>query len=66
MVVDKNGTRIDQGDEVQWCDPEEEALDLERIWTVNSINGNIVLISDDYSEAEVLPSELIVCKKQDL
>ena len=66
MVVDKNGTRIDQGDEVQWCDPEEEARDLERIWTVNSINGNIVLISDDYSEAEVLPSELIVCKKQDL
>ena len=66
MVVDKNGTRIDQGDEVQWCDPEEEARDLERIWTVNSINGDIVLISDDYSEAEVLPSELIVCKKQDL
>ena len=66
MVVDKNGTRIDQGDEVQWCDHEEEARDLERIWTVNSINGNIVLISDDYSEAEVLPSELIVCKKQDL
>ena len=66
MVVDKNGTRIDQGDEVQWCDPEEEARNLERIWTVNSINGDIVLISDDYSEAEVLPSELIVCKKQDL
>lgn len=37
MVVDKNGTRIDQGDEVQWCDPEEEARYLERIWTVKNV-----------------------------
>jgi hypothetical protein len=56
---DKNGKIINAGDNVRWCDPEENARDLKRVWTVNEIHSEeCVLISDEYSQAEVMPEEL--------
>ena len=60
MVVDRNGKKISVGANVIWYDPEEEARDLTRVWQVDDVSEEIVNISDDYSEAEVLPSELEV------
>jgi len=60
MVVDRNGKQISVGANVKWYDPEEEARDLTRVWQVDDVSEEIVNISDDYSEAEVLPSELEV------
>lgn len=54
------------GDRVKWYDPEEESRNLNIVWTVNEIRGNlndedtIILITNEYgSEAEVFQSELI-------
>lgn len=58
MAFDIDGKRLGIGDSVVWFDPDEDARDLERIWVVDDIKGSIVLISDDYSEAEVYPHEL--------
>ena len=56
---DKNGKIIHTGDNVRWCDPEESARDLKRVWTVDEIHSEeCVLISDEYSQAEVIPEEL--------
>lgn len=56
---DKNGKIIHAGDNVRWCGPEESARDLKRVWTVNEIHSEeCVLISDEYSQAEVMPEEL--------
>jgi len=60
MVVDRNGKQISVGANVKWYDPEEEARDLTRVWQVDDVSEEIVYISDEYSEAEVLPSELEV------
>ena len=60
MVVDRNGKQISVGTNVKWYDPQEEFRDLTRVWQVDDVSEEIVNISDDYSEAEVLPSELEV------
>lgn len=58
-VVDMNGNPIKVGSKVKWHDPDESARDLSRVWSVKN-DGEIVCISDDYGEAEVLPQELEV------
>ena len=60
MVVDRNGKQISVGANVKWYDPQEEFRDLTRVWQVDNVSEEIVNISDEYSEAEVLPSELEV------
>ena len=53
------------GDKVKWYDPEIEARDLNVIWTISKIYGDlndedtIILITSEYgSEAEVYQNEL--------
>jgi len=46
------------GDKVLWYDPEVSARDLSRVYEVKEIKGEILLIADDYSEAEVTLNEL--------
>jgi hypothetical protein len=53
------------GDKVKWYDPEIEARDLNVIWTVSEIYGDlndedtIILITSEYgSEAEVYKDEI--------
>ena len=66
MVTDKNGKQISVGANVKWYDPQEEFRDLTRVWQVDNVSEEIVNISDEYSEAEVLPSELEVVEKPKL
>jgi hypothetical protein len=58
--VDRNGRQIIVGSKVIWHDPEEEARDLSRVYDVDDIGSDMVYISDEFSEAEVLPQELEV------
>ena len=58
--VDRNGRQIIVGSKVIWYDPEEEARDLSRVYDVDDLEGDMVYISDEFSEAEVLPQELEV------
>lgn len=58
--VDKKGHPIRIGSQVIWYDPEKSARDLKRVWTVDDMRGDIVYISDEFSEAEVYPQELVV------
>jgi hypothetical protein len=64
MAKDREGKEIFVGSWVKWYDPEEEHRDLNRIYDVYDIVGEdedlIVLIGDEFSEAEVLPNELLV------
>lgn len=60
MIKDRKGNRIHLGSKVLWYDPEEDARDLSRVWTVDELDEEIVFISDDFSEAEVYPNELEV------
>jgi hypothetical protein len=53
------------GDKVKWYDPEIEARDLNIIWTISEIYGDlndedtIILITSEYgSEAEVYKDEI--------
>jgi hypothetical protein len=53
------------GDKVKWYDPEIEARDLNVIWTISEIYGDlndddtIILITNEYgSEAEVYKDEI--------
>ena len=58
-VKDRKGKALKKGQKVIWFDPEVEARDLSEVYVVDKIhNEEIVLISNDYSEAEVSPSEL--------
>ena len=58
-VKDRKGKALKKGQKVIWFDPEVEARDLSEVYLVDKIhNEEIVLISNDYSEAEVSPSEL--------
>ena len=57
-MFDRNNVEIKVGNNVIWYDPAIESRDLGRVWVVDKINGEIVYISDDYSEAEVFPNEL--------
>lgn len=58
--LDRKGEKIVLGAHVIWYDPQEEYRDLERVYIVDGFKGDIVLISDDWSEAEVNPCELEV------
>ena len=62
MVRDRNNEELKVGDCVRWYDPDEETRDLTRLWGIDKINGDdedsIILISDDFSEAEVWGCEL--------
>ena len=60
MYQDINGKEIRVGSKVIWYDPEVEARDLTRVWEVWKAEGDIVNISDEYGEAEVLANELEV------
>jgi hypothetical protein len=57
-VFDRNGKEIEIGSHVIWFDPEIDARDIDRVWTVDDYTNDIVQISDEYSEAEVYPSEI--------
>lgn len=54
------GDRIDVGVKVTWRDPDIDNRDMSRIWEVDKINGEVISISDGYSEAEVTANELNV------
>lgn len=62
MVVDRNNKKLNVGDCVLWYDPDEETRDLNRVWAIDEIKGenedSFILISDDFSEAEVFGWEL--------
>ena len=60
MVKDRKGKTIKVGNKVKWYDPDVSARDLSRIWEVWDVDDEMVCIADDYSEAEVLPSEVVV------
>ena len=56
---DRKGRAWKKGQKVIWFDPEVEARDLTEVYVVDKIhNEEVVMISNDYSEAEVSPSEL--------
>ena len=57
-VLDRNGKEIEIDSHVIWYDPEIDARDLDRVWTVDDYTEDIVQISDECSEAEVYPSEI--------
>ena len=57
--------KLKVGDKVKWYDPEIEARDLNVIWTISEIYGDlndedtIILITSEYgSEAEVYKDEI--------
>ena len=57
--------KLKVGDKVKWYDPEIEARDLNVIWTISKIYGDlndedtIILITSEYgSEAEVYKNEI--------
>ena len=65
-VEDMLGDTLEEGDEVLWADPDDDARDLNRVWEVYAIQSEeLVKIATgeptdkDYSEAEVNPSELV-------
>ena len=60
IAADIDGKEIRVGAKVKWYDPDEEARDLDRIYTVWKIEGDIVYFSDEFSEAEAEPDELLV------
>ena len=57
---DINGNKVCVGDRVIWHDPDKSAIDLDRVYIVQSFSGEIVYIADDFSTAEVFSSELEV------
>ena len=58
--LDMKGQKIIPGAQVIWYDPELSARSLNRVWTVDDCEGEIVRISDEFGEAEVFPKELRV------
>ena len=62
-VKDRLDNDLKLGDEVIWVDPEKEARDLNRVWTIFDVQSEeLVRIHDIFSEAEVNPNELISIK----
>ena len=62
-VKDRLDNDLELGDGVIWVDPEKEARDLNRVWTIFDVQSEeLVKIHDIVSEAEVNPSELISIK----
>ena len=60
---DMNGNRLRVGQMVLWFDPDVEARDLSRVYTIYEIREDFLLIGDEYSEEEVLPSEVLIVSK---
>ena len=58
MAKDRNNNNIKTGDKVIWYDPQPEYRDINRVWQIDGICEDMALISDGYSESEVLLSEL--------
>lgn len=58
-TFDRNNVEIKVGDKVIWYDPAIDAMDLNRVWTIDKITDEIVYISDDFSESEVFANELL-------
>lgn len=66
VFLDRNRKPLKVGSHVLWYDPEKEARDLSRVWTVYNMCGDIVYIHTDdryHSEAEVFPEELKIVTK---
>lgn len=66
IVQDRVGTPLEVGDNVLWFDPDLTAWELnkDRVYNVDEVvNEEMVRISDEFSEAEVLPHELVALKK---
>ena len=61
-LISKDGERITIGAKVRWYNPEVECRDLEKTYTVDKLCGEMVLISNEFSKAEVSPSELEIVK----
>ena len=63
-MKDKNGNSIYVGSKVIWWDAQEDVRELDRVYVVDEIRGNeedsIILISDEFGEAEVWGFELEV------
>lgn len=53
-----NNVEINIGDTVIWFDPDLQFRDVTRFYNVDKINGDIITISDKYSEIEVFPHEI--------
>jgi len=66
-IKDRLDNDLELGDEVIWVDPEKEARDLNRVWTIFDVQSEeLVRIHDIFSEAEVNPNELISVKALNL
>ncbi len=62
-IKDRLGNNLEIGDKVLWVDPEKDARDLNRVWRIFDVQSEeLVCIEDEFSEAEVLPNELISVK----
>ena len=59
---DRNGNVLNVGDRVLWYDPSEEFRDLQRVYKIFDIDGDIIRISDERSEVECPASELELYK----
>jgi len=57
-MKDCNNKEIHLNDTVIWFDPDLQHKDITRFYTVNKIEGDIITISDKYSEIEVFPNEI--------
>jgi hypothetical protein len=59
-ITDYYKTELKVQDKVIWLDPDKSARDLKRVWTIDAIvSEELIRISDENSESEVLPSELV-------
>lgn len=69
-LYDKNNQEIFVGSRVLWHDPEESAKDLSRVYDVEDIIGEdedaVILITDEFGEAEVFANELEVIQYDNL
>lgn len=62
-VKDRLDNDLKLGDEVIWVDPEKEARDLNRVWTICDVQSEVLVrIQDILSDEEVNPKELISTK----
>ena len=62
--VTLDGDKLEVGMKVIWNDPESQYSDPNRIYTIDNINGEVISISDEYSEVEVGASELSVVSSE--
>ena len=62
--LSRDGDRLSKGLSVVWYDPEDMYRDLKREYTIDSIIGGTIYISDDNSQVEVAGSELRLAIRQ--